>query len=116
MHHSNQELPDDLKLSLFGGVKERFGATRRFPEGKLTESDEGEIVFGVSHDPVTAKVVLDFGTPVAWIGMNSPQAIDLANALLKHARNARLLTRRKTPDLTAEEHGASGPSLEPEPD
>lgn len=34
------------------------------------------------------KVVLDFGTPVAWVGMNPQQAADLASTLVRHAREA----------------------------
>ena len=115
MHHSEEPLSEDFKAKLFGDVKGRFGATGCFPEGKLVEADEGEICFGVSHDPSTAKVVLDFGTPVAWIGMNARQAMELANSLLHHGRNCRLLTRRKTQDLAAEEHGTSSHPEEPEP-
>lgn len=62
------------------------GALGDFPEGQLTKSDEGAIQFGISTKD--GKVILDFGTPVAWVGMNPQQAADLASLLLKRAREA----------------------------
>jgi hypothetical protein len=62
------------------------GALGDFPEGQLTKSDEGAVQFAVGVKD--GKVVLDFGTPVAWVGMNPQQAADLASSILKHARIA----------------------------
>ncbi len=76
MHHSSApdpELADRLGL----------GATGEFPEGKLTEVDEGELKFAVGY--VEGKVVIDFGTPVSWVGMHPHQAKELARLILKHA-------------------------------
>jgi len=61
----------------------RMGATKKFPQGKLNQHDEGEIQFAVSHDH--AHVRLDFGTPVAWLGMEPSLARALAGNLIKHA-------------------------------
>lgn len=84
-HHSDQPIPDEFikKLEDLDGTTFR-GATGDYPEGKITESDEGAIQFAVGHD--NGKVVLDFGTPVAWVGMNPQQAVELAHSLLEHAR------------------------------
>ncbi len=60
-----------------------LGATGQFPEGQLTEADEGEIRFGVTA--VDGKVVLDFGTPVTWMGMTPEQAKDLGQLLVERA-------------------------------
>lgn len=62
------------------------GATGDFPEGQLTKTDEGAIQFAVGVKD--GKVVLDFGTPVVWVGLNPQQAADLASLLLKRAREA----------------------------
>jgi hypothetical protein len=62
------------------------GALGDFPEGQLTKSDEGSIQFAVGIEK--GKVVLDFGTPVQWVGMNPQQAADLASSLLSKAREA----------------------------
>lgn len=65
------------------------GAVGSFPDGKLTKQDEGLIQFAVGDQD--DKVVLDFGTPVAWLGMTAQQAMDLAGDLMKRAR---LVARR----------------------
>lgn len=66
------------------------GAIGDHPMGKLTASDEGAIQFGVTVKD--GKVVLDFGTPVQWVGMSAQQAADLASTLLKRAREAGMST------------------------
>ncbi len=83
MHHSNN--PDDFSQDIRDAYGEdvKLGATGRFPEGKLTESDEGEIAFGITHKK--GKVVLSFGKPVAWIGLGPAQATELAGLIRKHA-------------------------------
>ena len=60
------------------------GATDSFPEGKLTQADEGAIQFAIGE--ANGKVVIDFGTSVHWMGMTAQQAADLASALMKKAR------------------------------
>lgn len=60
------------------------GAIGSFPEGQLTKSDEGSIQFAVGEQ--NGKVVIDFGTPVHWLGMTPQQAADLASTILKRAR------------------------------
>jgi hypothetical protein len=69
--------------------KASIGATREFPGGQLSRDDEGEIAFAVGSRK--GKVVLDFGSPVAWVGMDPQQAIALANTLVNHAKKARLV-------------------------
>jgi hypothetical protein len=60
------------------------GAIGDFPQGKLTKGDEGSIQFAIGeHD---GKVVIDFGTPVHWLGMTPQQAADFASLVLKRAR------------------------------
>ena len=88
MHHGNPEDNDALRefwMSI--PAKEyadmKLGATGMFPEGKLVDSDEGEIRFGVTHKD--GKVVFDFGTTVRWFAMSPGQAIELANTIKKHA-------------------------------
>jgi hypothetical protein len=59
------------------------GPTGKFPQGKLTPTDEGEIKIAIGS--VDGKVVVDFGKPVAWIGFDPERARAVADALLKHA-------------------------------
>ena len=60
------------------------GALGEFPEGKLTKTDEGSIQFAIGEKD--SKVVIDFGTPVHWVGMTPQQAAEFASLLLKRAR------------------------------
>ena len=63
-----------------------LGATGRFPNGKITPTDEGELAFEVQPDPDKNLIHMKFGKPVAWFSMTPELANDLANSLLKHAR------------------------------
>lgn len=63
-----------------------MGPTGEFPNGKLNAEDEGALQLGVAHDG--AKVILNFGVPVKWIGLEPQGAADLASALIHHAREA----------------------------
>jgi hypothetical protein len=60
------------------------GAIGAFPEGRLTPNDEGNIQFAIGEQ--NGKVVIDFGTPVHWLGMTPQQASDFASTLLNRAR------------------------------
>lgn len=66
-------------------MKEQMpGPTGEFPEGRLNEHDEGELMIGlVAHK---GKVVLNFATPVAWLALNPNQAIQIANVLIEKAK------------------------------
>lgn len=66
------------------------GAIGDFPDGQLTKSDEGSIQLAIGEQD--GKVVIDFGTPVHWLGMTPQQAADFASTILKRAR----LVARKT--------------------
>lgn len=65
--------------------KQVFGATGSFPMPALNDDDEGELRMGVTFDPVDGIVRLEFGKPIAWIGLPPEGAIELAKTLLKHA-------------------------------
>lgn len=60
------------------------GALGDFPEGQLSKTDEGSIQFALGAKD--GKVIIDFGTPVHWLGMTPQQAADLASAIIKKAR------------------------------
>lgn len=58
----------------------KLGQTGRFPEGKIHRTDEGELRMAVSARQ--GKVILNFGTPIAWIGLTP----ELAELLAEHLR------------------------------
>jgi len=65
------------------------GATGKFPQGKLNDDDEGELRMAIAYDKVDGIVRLEFGKPVKWLGLPPPEAIQLAEKLLWHARKAK---------------------------
>jgi hypothetical protein len=40
----------------------------KYPEGKLTESDDGELEFKIAV--FEERVIMDWGKPVQWIGLS----------------------------------------------
>ena len=67
----------DLKNKL------KLGATGAFPDGKLNQTDEGELRMAVSS--TNGLVRIDFGKPTAWVAFSANQAKELAALLLRHA-------------------------------
>lgn len=65
-------------------MAEKPGATGGFPHGKLNGSDEGGIRFAIGEDG--GNVIINFGTPVAWLGMPPQHAVALAELLIAKAR------------------------------
>jgi hypothetical protein len=65
--------------------KHPFGATGQFPQGKIDDSDEGELRLGVVYDRLNGIVRVQFGKPVAWLGLPPSQATEFAMLLLKNA-------------------------------
>ena len=65
-------------------MTEKLGATGEFPGGKLTEDDEGALNLAIGGKD--GKVVIDFGTPVVWIGLTPQEAAEFASLILKYAK------------------------------
>jgi hypothetical protein len=63
----------------------KLGPTGKFPLGKLTPEDEGELRLAVSS--FNGAVRIDFGKPIAWFGLPPQQAIVFAQLIVKHARS-----------------------------
>lgn len=70
----------DLKKRL------NLGATGAFPDGKLNQTDEGELRMAVSSGDGLVRI--DFGKPTAWIAFPANQAKELAALLMRHAGSA----------------------------
>lgn len=89
-HHGSEpfdQQPDAVK-KLLSGLKASSanfrGPIGDYPEGMLTPKDEGSIQFAIGDKD--GKVVLDFGAPIAWIGLTPQQAMDIAASLMSRAR------------------------------
>jgi hypothetical protein len=63
----------------------RIGPTNKFPAGKLSEHDAGELVMGIAVSHKHQVVVMKFGVPVKELGFSKQQAIELANGILSKA-------------------------------
>lgn len=61
----------------------KFGKTGDFPRGKFSEDDEGGIQMGVAVRDKT--VIINFGTPVAWLGLPKDVALQLAATIKRRA-------------------------------
>lgn len=84
-HHSGggwQGFTKEEADEIFG-----LGPTGKFPRGKLTENDEGELRIAVGSR--NGAVVMDFGKPTSWIGFTPEQADQIADSLREHARSLR---------------------------
>lgn len=64
-----------------------LGATNKFPEGKLTNDDEGELRFGIAV--AGSQVIVNFGKPVAWFSMGADLAEQFGKLLIEKAAQAR---------------------------
>ena len=88
MSHHGQEPFDGNMRKLLAEMKASAatfrGAVGAYPDGMLTPKDEGSIQFAIGSQD--GKVVIDFGTPTAWIGMTPQQAMDIASAIIKRVR------------------------------
>ena len=84
----NHEMDERIKK-----LGQQIGPTRKFPEGKIHKSDEGEIGIGITAQK--GKVILEFGTNIHWIGFPPILARDLAKSLEKFALEAELQEKIK---------------------
>lgn len=79
-HQSMEEVEAQKRL-----VDQIMGrAQTEFSEGRLHKQDEGELAFAVAADPENNVVLIHFGKPVAWVGMNRKQAEGFRDLLTEH--------------------------------
>lgn len=71
----------------------RLGATGRFPRGRINAHDQGELRLALAADHQHAIIRMEFGKPVARLGLPSNDARALAQMLTNLAAE---LDRRKT--------------------
>ena len=64
--------------------QDELGATGKFPDGKITETYEGEIKIGITISQ--GNIIVEFGKPVHWFGMTKDQAKDFAELLLEKVK------------------------------
>ncbi len=62
-------------------MKQVFG---EFPDGRLNKDDQGAIPVAIGHE--AGRVTMNFPRNLNWIGFTPEQAIDIAEMMVKHAR------------------------------
>jgi hypothetical protein len=64
-----------------------LGATGEFPEGKINDTDEGELKLAVSARK--GVVIMEFGKSIEWIGFGPDDVDEIILVLKKYADEAR---------------------------
>ncbi|WP_370316013.1 hypothetical protein [Sagittula sp.] len=62
----------------------KLGATGDFPRGKLNDHDEGAMRIAIGHKDDC--VIINFGSPVAWLGLPKANALAFAASIIEHAK------------------------------
>lgn len=70
----------------------KLGATGQFPRGRAADDDEGELRMALAADHANAIVRIEFGKPIAWLGLPVGEARQFAHMLIEKADE---LERRK---------------------
>lgn len=63
----------------------KLGATGKFPYGKASEDDEGELRMALATDHGNGIVRIVFGKPIGWLGLPAAEARTLATLLMEKA-------------------------------
>ena len=63
----------------------------QYPEGKMNLEDEGAI--GILIGIEGPNVIIQFPSPVVWLGLPGDQAIEMGRTLIKRGREAINLTK-----------------------
>lgn len=63
-------------------MKEQPGPTGKFPSGKLCNDDKGELKIEISIHDKDKVILINFGNPIGWVGLNPKLARDMAKALI----------------------------------
>lgn len=77
--------PDPKALLAFKPWNKReFGAKGEYSQyGKLNDDDQGALKIGVARNGQIVRV--DFGKPVAWLGLPPSLAVEFAKLIMRHA-------------------------------
>jgi hypothetical protein len=65
--------------------KIQLGKTGEFPQGKISDTDEGGLQFAIFKTKDKSNLIIEFNTPVVWMGMPIHEAKEFALAILKIA-------------------------------
>ena len=85
--HPGTDGPGEIdKLLRQFAAQQKGEAPREYPRGRIDPTVDGTVVFKIGHDKKTKTVIIDFGKPVAWVGLAAKDIEKLVNTLLAHAK------------------------------
>lgn len=64
-------------------LKNELGPTNTYPRGKMSPSDEGGLMMGITN--WNGRVIIDFGKPVRSVGFTKQEAIAFAEMIIARA-------------------------------
>lgn len=68
----------------------RVGPTGKFPNGKLSDLDEGELTLAVTVMSAENAVRIDFGTSLSWLALRRAEVLELSRILKEAALKLRV--------------------------
>jgi len=60
------------------------GFGRKYPRGRISADDDGEMSMGLAHDPATNTLVFNFFKPIQWFGLGPDELSSLIMQLARH--------------------------------
>lgn len=72
---------------VLGELNKAPGPTGEYPKGKMNEGDEGALQVAVGIED--GKIVIHFGTPVNWLGLDREEAVQLTSMLMLRVKQLR---------------------------
>ena len=70
----------------------------QFPDGKITPDDEGSISVAIGID--NGNVIINFGKPIAWLGLPPAACMEMGRTLIKRAREAIEMEKKQAEKAT----------------
>jgi hypothetical protein len=70
-HHGKESQSELIKrfVEQLGGNYEK-----QFPDGKISDDDEGDLAFAIAADPRRQLIIIRFAQPTHWFAMGPEQA------------------------------------------
>ena len=58
---------------------------KRYPQGKMSDDDEDELIIKIAADPENEVVRIDFGKPIKWLAFEANIALEFSRLITTHA-------------------------------
>ena len=74
-------IPNDLLVDIAKEFATRIADGRRWPSGRIAADDDGELTVAMALDEKHNRIIIQFGNPTDWIGLDLESAEALVGAL-----------------------------------